>query len=140
MAFKVFLDANFLLDLTLDRANAKSARDIMQAGIDGEIRLHTTPAVLHITAYFTSQTFTAPQTRQIIQTLLNDVRIIDCDHATAVSALAGGIEDIEDALQYYTAIKFDMNYFVSSDKKLKKQAVPQLMVGSATELLALLKK
>lgn len=68
MAFKVFLDANFLIDITLSRAGATAAKAVMQASIDGHVELYTSPAVLHITAYFTSEFFSSRQTKQIILT------------------------------------------------------------------------
>ncbi len=135
MASKVFLDANCLLDLTLERADFQNSKDVIQLGIKSEVQLYTTPAVLHITAYFTSQSFTHQHTKKIISTLLNNVQVIDCDHATALMAINSTIDDIEDALQYYTALKFDVEYFISSDKKLKKAAFPQLAVYTAAEFL-----
>lgn len=139
MASKVFLDANVLLDLTLRREGFQTANAIMQAGISGTIQLYTAPAVLHIVAYFTAQAFTARQTKEIMLTLLNDVQVIDCDHATALLALACDIHDTEDALQYHTALKFKLDYFISADKKLKKAAIPQLPVCTAAEMVAELK-
>jgi predicted nucleic acid-binding protein len=135
MASKVFLDANFLLDLTLQRAGFQRASDLVQLALNGKIRLYTTPAVLHITGYYTSQAYSPRQAKQLLLTLLNDVQIIDSDHTTALMALNSSIDDIEDALQYYTAIKFGLDYFVSADKKLKKEAIPQLPVYTAEELL-----
>lgn len=140
MAFKVFLDANLLLDLTLRRKDFQAAHDIMRLGISGDLLLYTTPAVLHITAYFTSQAYSVQQTKEILLTLLNDVRIIDCDHATAVTALSSNMEDIEDALLYFTAIKFKLDFFISSDQKFKKAAIPQLPVSTAAELFEKLNK
>lgn len=140
MASKIFLDANFLPDLTLHRVDFENSNAVMQAGIKGTIQLYTTPAVLHITAYFTAQAFSTRQTKEIILTLLNDVQIIDCNHATALAALSSNIDDTEDALQYYTALKFNMDYFISADKKLKRAAMPQLPVYTAAELLAELKR
>jgi len=136
MASKVFLDANCLLDVTLKRAGFQNANDIIQLGINGDVQLYTTPAILHITAYFTSQAFTSRQTKQIILALLNDVRAIDCDHATALIAINSSMDDTEDALQYYTALKFGIDYFISTDKKVKKTAIPQLPVYTAEEFLA----
>jgi len=136
MASKIFLDANCLLDLMLHRAGFQSANDIIQAGINGNIQLCTTPAVLHVTSYFTSQTLTNQQTKQGILILLNDVQVIDCDHATALIAVNSSIDDIEDALQYYTALTHGADYFISADKKLKKAAMPQLPVYTAAEFLA----
>jgi len=136
MAFKVFLDANFLLDLMLQRAGSGYANDIVQRALDGKLRLYTTPAVLHITGYYNSQAYNPKRAKQLLLTLLNDVQIIDSDHTTALMALNSSMEDIEDALQYYTAIKFGIEYFISSDKKLKKEAIPQLPVYTAEALLA----
>ncbi len=136
MAFKVFLDANFLLDLMLQRAGFRQANDLVQLALNGQIRLYTSPAVLHITAYYTSQAYSPRRAKQLLLTLLNDVQIIDSDHTTTLMALNSNMDDIEDALQYYTAIKFGLDYFVSADKKLKKEAIPQLPVYTAEELLA----
>jgi predicted nucleic acid-binding protein len=113
----------------------------MQASIDGHIELYTNPAVLHITTYFTSEFFSSRQTKKIILTLLNNVMVIDCDHATALTALSSSeIDDTEDALQYHTALKHDVDYFISADKKLKKAAIPQLPVYTSVELLAELRR
>ena len=135
MASKVFAEANLLLDLILNRSGNSMATRLMQLAIEGTIQLYTTPAVIHVTAYFTAQSFTNLQTKQIILTLLTDIQVIDCDHDTALSAVNSNMDDLEDALQYYTAIKFKMDYFISSDKKLQKSAIPQLPVYTPAELL-----
>jgi predicted nucleic acid-binding protein len=140
MASKVFLDANVLLDFTTNREGFVIADQIILAGINRNILLYTSPAVLHIASYYTSRIYTGPQTKKIMLTLMNDVQVIDCDHATALIALSNNIEDTEDALQYFTALKFNINFFISSDKKLKKAALPKLPVCTSSELLALLKK
>jgi predicted nucleic acid-binding protein len=135
MAFKVFLDANILLDFTLQRTGYPEAKKILQKGIDGDIQLYTTPAVLHIASYWLTKAYSGAITKNLILTLLADVHIIDCDHATALMAINSNIDDIEDALQYYAALKYNIIYFISSDKKLKKVAIPQLPVYTAKEFL-----
>lgn len=136
MASKIFVDANFLLEITLRRENFNNANQIMKMAIEGNIRLFTSPSVLHIVSYFTAKAYSISQTREILLTLLNDVFIIECDHATALIALNSKMDDIEDALLYYTALKFEMDYFISADKRLKKQAIPQLPVYTTLELLS----
>ncbi len=42
---------------------------------------------------------------------------------------------MEDALQYYAALKHGADYFISSGKKLQKGAVPQLPVLTPHEFL-----
>jgi hypothetical protein len=64
------------------------------------------------------------------------VTVIDCDHDTCIIAINSSIEDLEDALQYYAALKHNLDFFISSDKKLRKAALPQLPVYTATEFIA----
>ena len=135
MASKVFADANLLLDFTLQRAGYPSAEQIIQLSIDGTIQLCTTPAVLHIVSYFTAQAYSKDQTRILIATLLNDIQVIDCTHATALNAVNSDIDDLEDALQYHAALAHQVDYFISSDRKLKKAATPSLPIYSASEFL-----
>ena len=135
MASKVFLDANILLDFTLQRAGHDEAKRIIQKGIDGDIQLFTTPAIIHIVSYWLAKAYTNSTAKKIVLTLLADVQVIDCDHATVLMAINSNIDDIEDALQYYTALKYNVVCFISSDKKLKKMAIPQLPVYSAKEFL-----
>ena len=135
MASKLFLDANILLDITLQRQGFGQASAILDAGINGTIKLYTTPAVLHVAAYYTKRHYSEEQTKQIFSALLNDVTIIDCNHETALLAIHSGINDLEDALQYYTALTHRLHAFISSDKKLKKMALPVLPVYTAEEWL-----
>lgn len=135
MASKVFIDANLILDLSLQRENYEAARNILQYGINGRIKLFTTPSIIHITAYWVNKAYGANRTKQLLLALLNDVQVIDCNHETTLLALNSNMDDIEDALQYYTALKFDMEYFISADRKLKKLSIPQLPVYTSQELL-----
>jgi len=135
MASKLFLDANFLLDLTLQRSGYSDARDIVKLAVAGDIELCTTPAVIHITAYWLAKTYTNKKAKTIIMTLMNDLLVIDCDHETALLALNSTMDDIEDALQYYTALTHEVDIFISSDKLLKKSAIPRLPVLTPSEFL-----
>jgi predicted nucleic acid-binding protein len=136
MVFKVFADANLLLDFLLKRNNYDTALAIIKKGVEGKIQLFTTPAVMHITAYWTTKAYGNSRAKELLLALLIDVQIIDCDHVTSLVALNSEIDDIEDALQYYTALKHQTEYFISADKKLKKSAIPQLPVYSADEFLS----
>jgi predicted nucleic acid-binding protein len=139
MASSVFLDANFLLDFTLKRIGFPATKEIISLGINGDIQLCTTPSALHITAYWLAKTFQNKKAKTIILSLLNDVRIIDCSHDTALLAVNSAMEDIEDALQYYAALAHGTDYFISSDRKLQKAAIPQLPVLTPQEFLDELK-
>jgi predicted nucleic acid-binding protein len=135
MASKIFLDANVLLDFMLQRERGEVARKVIEKAVEGTVTAYVTPSVLHITGYWLSKHYGPSKAKQVLTTLLVDVQTIDCDHATAVMALQSPMEDIEDALQYFTAVRHRLNYFLSSDKKLKKAAIPQLPVYTPEEFL-----
>jgi predicted nucleic acid-binding protein len=125
-----------VLDITLQRQGFVQASRILTAGINGTVKLYTTPAMLHVASYNTKRHYSEAQTKQIFSTLLNDVTIIDCTHETALVAIHSSINDVEDALQYYTSLAHRLDAFISSDKKLKKRALPVLPVYTADEWLA----
>ncbi|MEP7144871.1 MAG: hypothetical protein ABI707_18445 [Ferruginibacter sp.] len=102
---------------------------------DGSIDLSPTPSVLHITAYWITKAYGSATAKKLLLALMANIQVIDCDHATALMATNSIIDDIEDALQYYTTLNFEMEYFISADKKLKKVAIPHLPVYTAEEFL-----
>ena len=135
MASKVFLDANILLDLTFQRADYKVAREIMTLVIQGKVQAFVTPAVLHIVGYWLTKAYTQARAKEILLGLLNDVRSIDISHDQVVTSLHSAIRDMEDALQYYTALYYKVDIFISRDKQLKKDAIPALPVYGPEEFL-----
>ena len=139
MAFKVFLDANILLDFTLQRDNYEQSKKIVALAVNGNIQAFITPSILHILGYWLTKYYDKAKAKEILLTLLTDVTIIDLPHEIAVNALHSKITDIEDALQYYSAIHYKLDYFISRDKLLQNQAIPVLPVYMPDEFLIYLK-
>src|ERR1700744_3812822 len=135
MAIRVFLDANVLLDFTLKREQYQESKQIMELVINGRIYAHITSSVLHITAYWLTKAYNATTAKEILLSLLTDVTVIDISRETAVVALHSKMTDIEDCLQYYTAIEHKLDYFVTNDKKLKKDGIPLLPVIPPNQLI-----
>jgi len=136
MASKIFLDANILLDFTLKRRNYNVAQQLIEHVVDGDLQAYTTPAIVHITGYWLSKTFSKIKTKEILLELLIDIKVIDCKHDLVISALNSSMTDIEDALQYYTALHHKLDFFISQDKQLKQAAIPSLPVYFPVEFLA----
>lgn len=137
MASKVFLDANVLLDFTLKRDNYDTAKQIIQLVVNGELQGFITPSIVHITSYWLTKAYGTEKAKQILLQLLTDIQVIDCNHAVAINALNSKMGDIEDALQYYTALHHKIDFFISEDKNLRKSAIPNLPVYSAKDFLSL---
>ncbi|MFD2863298.1 type II toxin-antitoxin system VapC family toxin [Mucilaginibacter antarcticus] len=128
MAFKVFLDANVLLDFTLQREKYEVSKSLMQGIINGDFQAFITPSIVHITGYWLTKAYGAAKAKEILLNLLTDIKIIDCSHKITVTALSSAMVDIEDALQYYTALDHKLDFFISRDKQLQKVAIPNLPV------------
>jgi len=136
MASKVFLEANILLDFTLKRDEYEQSKQIIELVINGTIQAFITPSIIHIVGYWLTKAYGNAKAKEMLLTLMADVTVIDLPHEIVLNALHSKITDIEDALQYYTAIHHKLDYFVSRDKQLQKQSIPILPVYTPQELLA----
>ncbi|HEV2478018.1 MAG TPA: type II toxin-antitoxin system VapC family toxin [Puia sp.] len=135
MAFRVFLDANILLDFALKRPEYESARKMIGWVVEGRVEAYVTPAIIHMMAYWMTKSYGTEQTKRVLLALLVDIQVIDISHETTISALHSKMNGIEDALQYYTALHYRLDYFISRDKGLQKEAIPILPVYSPEEFL-----
>lgn len=135
MASRVFLDANILLDFTLKREAYPVARKLIELAIKGQIQAFITPSIVHIVGYWLTKAYGNARAKELLLTLLADVRVVDINHEITITALHSKIKDIEDALQYYTAIHHKVDIFISRDKDLQRAAIPTLPVYAPDEFL-----
>jgi predicted nucleic acid-binding protein len=135
MASKIFLDANILLDLTLKRDSYHDAKQILGMVINGEVKAFTTPSIIHITGHWLTKAYGNTKAKELLLTLLIDITVIDISHEIALAALHSKINDIEDSLQYYSAIHHKMDYFISRDKQLQNNSIPILPVYTPQEFI-----
>lgn len=135
MVSRIFLDANFILEFLLKRKNLQYTQQIFLEITNGRYQAFITPSVLHIVAHWITKEFGSRNAKKILLILLKDLQVIDCTHDTALNALNSRFDDIEDALQYYTALDYKIDVFLSFDKKLTKDAIPQLPVFNPIDFL-----
>jgi predicted nucleic acid-binding protein len=135
MASKVFLDANLILDLAFKRDGYEQSKEIFELILNGTIKGFISSSIIHIIGYFLSKAHSNALAKNFIITMLADVSVIDLPHETVLNALHSQINDLEDALHYYTAIHHKLDYFISSDKELQKQSIPILPVLSPKDFL-----
>lgn len=138
MASKIFVDANVLLDFSLKRDNYAVSKQLIQLIIDGEVQAFITSSIVHITSYWLTKAYGTDKAKQLLLQLLTDIQVIDCTHAITINALNSKMADIEDALQYYTALHHKIDFFISEDKNLQKSAIPNLPVYNSRDFLKLL--
>ena len=135
MASKVFLDANILLDFTLKREEYEQSKRIVELAVIGTIQAFISPSIVHIVGYWLTKAYGNAKAKELLLTLMADVTVIDLPHEIVLNALHSKINDLEDALQYYTALHHKLDYFISRDKHLQKQSIPLLPVYTPREFL-----
>ena len=135
MAFRIFLDTDILLDFTLKRAAYASARRLMEWAVKGRVQVFITTNVVSIAAYWLTEAYGAAKAKELLAALLADIQVIDISHEITVNALHSRITDLEQALQYYTALHHKLDYFITRDKALDKAASPVLPVCRPEEFI-----
>lgn len=135
MASKLFLDANVCIDFLLQRKGFEPSELIFEKIISGKLQGFVTPAIVHIIAYFLAKVHRKQDVKLFILNLLINVKVIDCNHETTINAINSQMTDIEDALQYYTALHHKINFFITQDKNLIKSAIPSLPTYTPKEFI-----
>ncbi len=138
MASRIFLDANILLDFTLKREGYGGSKRIMEKIISGQLSAYISPSIVHIVGYWLTKAYGNNKAKELLLSLLSVIQVIEIDHEVTIHALHSKINDIEDALQYYTAVHHKLDVFISEDKQLHKEATAVLPVYTPEEFLRIL--
>ncbi len=128
MACRVMLDANIILDLTLQRDHYPVSKQVMELAIRRVIDAYITPATVHITSYWLSKSFDKKTVKNILLALLADVKVLDATHEVTLKAIYSSIDDTEDALQYFTALEHNIGHFLTRDRAFIRHALPTLPI------------
>jgi len=128
MAFRIFLDTDILLDFTLKREAYASARQLMEWAVKGRIQVFITSNIVHIAGYWLTKAYGPVKAKELLAALLADIQVIDIGVGPTVNALHSRISDVEQALQYYTALHHKLDYFITRDNALDKGASAALPV------------
>lgn len=142
MKYTVFADANVLLDGLLQRGDmGLDSLEIIELAESNEIVFFVSSSSLINVIYFLQKA--AKTNKEIILTvknLLSFTTIISPGNLTIINALDANFNDIEDGIQYYTALQIkEVDYFITSNIKDFKKALTQLPVVSPRQFLKLYK-
>ena len=87
-----------------------------------------------LAGYYLQQSYSAELSKALLIEILKIVNIIESSHETIYQALNSSIDDIEDAIHYFAAIRHKMDFVISSDKQFQKVAFSNLPVLSIIEI------
>ena len=139
----VFLDANVFLDAILKRTdNYEACQFILAESGNNLLRLKTSPScLLHVIYFLKKAGIGNVAVIPIIESLLRIVSLAPADEKTFQTALQAGFSDLEDAVQYYTALHVsDIDYFITSNTKNFKKQSSMLPVITPKQFMTLYKK
>ncbi|MDT4859408.1 PIN domain protein [compost metagenome] len=120
MVFKAFLDINILLDFFLKRDGFPLAERVLKLAEKREIDLYISVSILQTSAYFLQKYYGPVLAKKLLTELLLMVNLIDSDKEVVIQALNSSIDDIEDAVHYYTAMKHDLGYLITRDTSFQQ--------------------
>jgi hypothetical protein len=135
MGFRIFVDAEVLLDFTLKRRTYPAVRQLMEWAVNGRVRLFLTAALVRDVGLALSAAYGLTRSKEVLLALLAEVQLIDAGYETTVNALHSKMEDIPAALSYYTALHHRLDYYITRDVELAKTAHPVLPVCTPEEFL-----
>ena len=139
----VFLDANVFLDAILKRTdNYEACQFLLTESRNSLLRLKTSPScLLHVIYFLKKAGIDNSAVIPIMENLLRVVSLASADEKIFQTALQAGFSDLEDAIQYHTALQVnDIDYFITSNIKDYKKALPQLRVITPKQFMTLYKK
>ncbi len=142
MPYTVFADSNVFLDALLNRVPAnKDCWRILDLAEKREITLYTSSSLLLTTIYFLQKSgMPGTVVISVIEQLLRFTLLISPDENTVRVGLHAGFSDLEDAVQYYTAVQKGIDYFITSNTKDFKKASAPLPVFTPRQFAQLYHK
>ena len=132
---KVFLDANIVLDFFLKRSSYEKCVTLFELIQQRKVSAFVTSSIIQITAHWLTKAYGVENCKKLLISFLKEVKIIDCSHSIVERAIESKINDVEDAIQYFTATHHKLEYFISNDLKLLKQNSDVVKILSLDQFL-----
>ncbi len=141
MVYSIFCDTNVYLDHLLQRTREWDyAKGIFVLAEQKEITVFTSSSSLINVLYALKQQkkLTQLDIISLMQYMLSYTQLLQTDDKVFMAALASGFNDLEDAIQYHTAlVAKNIDYFITSNTKDYKKASPSLTVLTPKQFIAL---
>ena len=138
MAYKLFIDTNVYLDLLMQRGTDwLQVKSIFELAERNELEIYTSASsVLNIMYVLKNYKFERKVIVDNACAILSFAKLVNPGNITFEIALLSAFRDLEDAVQYYTALEIKgINYFITSNTKDYRNELPILKVLSPEEFM-----
>ena len=138
MAYKLFIDTNVYLDFLLQRGNDwESAEAIFKLAENSAIEVFTSSSsVINLMYIMGAYKLAKPEIVANTRAILSYTKLINPDNTMFEAALSSSFNDLEDAVQYHTALQVrGMSYFITSNTKDYKSSIERLKALTPREFM-----
>lgn len=126
---EVFLDTDVAFDLISKRTpHHQKALHFLERVAEGSINLYISEFSVANLIYLSIDIYKLPKAEERLQTFLKIVTPLAAGKRVIQTALNSSFKDKEDALQYYTALKHNMDCVITRNKKDFKEVLDILPV------------
>ncbi len=141
MAYKIFLDANIVLDvLHADREFHSDAKELFFAINANLCTAYYSESILTIMACVLRKKMTSSEINTIIIEFNRKINFLPCTKILTAAAAQQDPPDFEDALLYQIALHHQIDYFVTSNtkdfKKIQQSVLPVIRAKELNKILA----
>ena len=143
MSYKLFVDTNVYLDFLIHRGKEwKNAELLFELAENKEITIYTSSSsLINIIYILRAAKMDHKEVIEAATAILNYTTLINPDNNTCIRALESSFLDTEDAVQYYTALEnTEIDYFITTNTKDFKKALPTLSILTPTSFIQLRNK
>ena len=143
MAYKLFIDTNVYLDYLMNRGKEwQHAENILELAENNKIEIFTSASSL-LNLMYVMRSYKLANTEIVghVNNILSYSKLANPDNTIFQTALSVGFPDLEDAVQYFTALHIKgIDYFITSNTKDYKKASMQLPVITPKQFMGLYNK
>lgn len=134
---KVFLDANVIIDVVLNRTDfIEASSKVLQLGLDGECELCASDITFTTVSFYAKKHRTIEQLYEVMQSLRDFIDIVPSGKTAIDWALNHKARDFEDAVQYFSALRSGAEYIVS--RNVRDYPFHDIPVVTPVELLGMM--
>lgn len=133
---EVFIDTDVAFDIVSAREpHFHTSVKLLELAADNKITLLISGSCIATLCYLSLDIYKIKDAQSKLIDLVQACGVASASKAIALSALQSNFKDKEDALQYFTAIHAEADYFITRNTKDYKSAKPALPVMSVQDFL-----
>ncbi|MEO6455208.1 MAG: PIN domain-containing protein, partial [Ginsengibacter sp.] len=119
MDYNLFIDSDILLDILLIRhPHFDDSLSLFSLRIEKQVELFTTPSIILNVNYIANKQYNKEKAKRGVAEILKVVEIIETSGNELVNCFNSDYTDVEDAVQYFTALKnTSLHFYITRNIK-----------------------